>query len=220
MLIIIAELITHDEDYSDVVEVEYDTSLDNLSLPCQASVILKNGITYLLDVEWDNSSYNSKLTSEVQNVTGTIVLIDGIDNRNNVNISVKIKVKENDVPVNNNDWSLQFTLGTVESEVLLNNIEGFSEKSLPADTDFYGENYDNQGRHLEIRYLGTQGNLTYAPDGVAVPNSCSSEEEQAAAINPDGYADYDPEAGNIMFSGGSAGTKVYMLVYHSEPFNS
>lgn len=123
-------------------------------------------------------------------------------------------------PVNSDDWSLQFTLGTVESEVLFSNIPGFSDKDIPSLEDFYGEDYDNQGRHLEIRYLGTQGNLIYAPDGVPVPNGCSSDEEVAATLNPDGIADYNPDAENIVFSSGSAGTKVYMLVYHSEPFNS
>ena len=200
--------------------VDYGTTFENIGLPNAVVVTLDDDTTVDLSITWSSSSYVSTQSGS-QTITGTLVLTNSLTNTNNLTAIAVVTVAEQTIdPVNNDDWSLQFTLGTVESEVLLSNIQGFSEKDTPADTDFYGENYDNQGRHLEIRYLGTQGNLTYAPDGVAVPNSCSSEEEQAAAINPDGYADYDPEAGNIMFSGGSAGTKVYMLVYHSEPFNS
>ena len=200
--------------------VNYGTPFNSIGLPNTITVTLDDDSTISLSVTWKSDSY-IETGSFVQYIPGTLTLTDNLTNTNNIEPVAVVTVSEQTMdPVNNDDWSLQFTLGTIESEVLLSNIPGFSEKDTPADTDFYGEDYDNIGRHLEIRYLGTQGNLTYAPDGVPVPNSCSSEEEQAAAINPDGIADYDPDAGNITFSGGSAGIKVYMLVYHSEPFNS
>lgn len=200
--------------------VDYGTTFENIGLPNAVVATLDDDTTVDLPVTWNTASYISTQAGS-QNVTGTVVLTDDLTNTNNLIAVANVTVAEQVIyPVNNNDWSLQFTLGTVESEVLFSNILGFSDKDTPSLEDFYGEDYDNQGRHLEIRYLGTQGNLTYAPDGVAVPNGCSSDEEVAAALNPDGIADYNPESGNIVFSGGSAGTKVYMLVYHSEPFNS
>lgn len=197
--------------------IDYGTTFNNIGLPNTVTVTLDDDSTVTLPVTWNSSSYVGT-ESGIQYITGTLTLNDNLTNTNNVTAVAAVEVAAQ--PVANNDWSLQFTLSTIQSEVKLDDIPGFSEKDTPSMEDFYGEDYDNQGRHLEIRYLGTQGNLTYAPDGVPVPNGCSSDEEVAAALNPDGIADYDPEAGNIMFSSGSAGTKVYMLVYHSEPFNS
>jgi len=118
------------------------------------------------------------------------------------------------------DWEITFTLDTVESEVLLDDIEGFSEHIAPTLADYYGENMDNVNRHLEVRYLGIEGNLEYSPDGVAVPNSMSSETEQTNAQNPDGYVDYVVESGihSLSFSSGSYGKKIYKLVYKAEAF--
>ena len=118
------------------------------------------------------------------------------------------------------DWELTFTLDTVESEVILDNIEGLSDHAEPTLTDYYGANMDNVNRHMEVRYLGVQGNLEYSPDGVAVPNSMSSETDQNAAQNPDGYVDYSVESGthSLNFSSGSYGTKVYKLIYRVEAF--
>lgn len=197
--------------------VDYGTTFNNIGLPNAVTVTLNDDSTATLPVTWNSSSYVGT-ESGIQYITGTLTLNDDLTNTNNVTAVAAVEVATQ--PVANNDWSLQFTLDTVQSEVKLDDIPGFSEKDTPSMEDFYGPDYDNQGRHLEIRYLGTQGHLTYAPDGVSVPNGCSSDEEVAAALNPDGFADYDPDARNIIFNSGSAGTKVYVLVYRSEPFNS
>lgn len=197
--------------------VDYGTTFNNIGLPNAVTVTLDDDSTATLPVTWNSSSYVGT-ESGIQYITGTLTLNDDLTNTNNVTAVAAVEVAAQ--PIANNDWSLQFTLNTVQSEVKLDDIPGFSEKDTPSMEDFYGPDYDNQGRHLEIRYLGTQGHLTYAPDGVSVPNGCSSDEEVAAALNPDGFADYDPDARNIIFNSGSAGTKVYMLVYRSEPFNS
>ena len=197
--------------------VDYGTTFNNIGLPNAVTVTLDDDSTATLPVIWNSSSYVGT-ESGIQYITGTLTLNDDLTNTNNVTAVAAVEVAAQ--PVASDDWSLQFTLNTVQSEVKLDDIPGFSEKDTPSMEDFYGPDYDNQGRHLEIRYLGTQGHLTYAPDGVPVPNGCSSDDEMAAALNPDGFADYDPDARNIIFDSGSAGTKVYMLVYRSKPFNS
>ena len=198
--------------------VDYNTAFNDLALPSTVTITLDDDSTTTLSVTWNSSSYNAT-ESGIQYVSGTITLTDELTNTNNVQPIAVVEVAAQQTnPVNNDDWSLQFTLDTIQSEITLDNINGFAGKEVPSLEDFYGEEYDNVGRHLEVRYLGTQGHLDYAPDGVSVPNSCSSEEEIAAAINPDGYVDYDPDARSITFSGGSAGVKVYLLVYHSEAF--
>ena len=123
-----------------------------------------------------------------------------------------------ETPVIREDWEVTFTLGTVESEVLLDNITGFSGHDAPTMADFYGENTDNVDRHCEVRYMGIAGNLEYSPDGVVVPNGLNTEEEWAAAQNPDGYCDYDETTHSLQFSSGSAGNKVYKFIYHAEAF--
>ena len=121
----------------------------------------------------------------------------------------------------NEDWELDFYLDTIESEVVLSSIAGYSSRPTPTLEDYYGAEYDNVGRHLEVRYYGLDNGQPeeFAPDGVPVPNSCSSDEEIANAKNPDGYVEYDPDAKSLTFSGGSYGRKHYKLIYHKNAIN-
>lgn len=121
----------------------------------------------------------------------------------------------------NQDWELDFYLDTVQSEVVLSTIAGYSTKPTITLEDFYGPEYDNIGRHAEVRFYGMDNGQPeeFAPDGVPVPTSVSSDEEIALAKNPDGFVEYDPDAKNLVFSSGSYGRKHYKLIYHENPIN-
>lgn len=128
-------------------------------------------------------------------------------------------IRKNSLKVN--DWSLDFYVDTIETNISLDNIAGIKNiPAIPTADDYYGVNEDNENRHLEIRYIGiaTAAEEEFAPNGVYVPNVLDSEETISARKNPDGYADYNDGARLITFHGGSPGRKHYRLVYHAQPF--
>lgn len=84
--------ITSVESVADLV-VEYGTLINTISLPSTLTVTLSDGTTTSLDVVWNTSTYNGDIAATYA-LTGTITLVEGISNTNNLNAKVNIIVEE------------------------------------------------------------------------------------------------------------------------------
>lgn len=77
----------------DDIEVNQGTVIDDINLPETVTVTLEDNSTIELRVSWDTSNYNGDIAGTYQ-LVGTLELIEGISNTNNLTATINIIVKE------------------------------------------------------------------------------------------------------------------------------
>lgn len=77
----------------DNIQVDYGTLIDDIILPSTVTATLDDATTIELNVEWDTSSYNEEVTA-IYTFGGTLELVEGITNTNNVMANIKVVVGE------------------------------------------------------------------------------------------------------------------------------
>lgn len=77
----------------DDIEVNQGTVIDDINLPNSVTVTLEDNSIIELRVSWDTSNYNSDILGTYQ-LVGTLELIEGISNTNNLTATINIIVKE------------------------------------------------------------------------------------------------------------------------------
>ncbi len=81
----------------DNVVVDYGTAIEDIELPSIVTAKLDDGTTIDLVVAWDTSSYDGEVTA-VYTLPGTLQLVEGITNTNNVMASLRVAVGEEPEP--------------------------------------------------------------------------------------------------------------------------
>ncbi|MEY8417048.1 Ig-like domain-containing protein [Tissierella praeacuta] len=97
------------------VTVENGTNILNISLPKTVTVTLDDNSTTTLSVVWNTSNYNKDIVG-TYNLKGTLTLIKGVKNTNNLNASINIIVKE---PVPENNYTIKIN-NVIESPLTIN----------------------------------------------------------------------------------------------------
>ena len=82
------------------VPVEFGTLIDDIELPSVVVATLDNDTTVELNITWDTSNYDGEVTANY-NIIGTIELVEGITNLNNV--VAKIRIIVGDAPIEEPD---------------------------------------------------------------------------------------------------------------------
>ncbi|MEY8415632.1 Ig-like domain-containing protein [Tissierella praeacuta] len=77
----------------DNIQVDFGTLIDDIVLPSTVAATLDNDTVVDLVVTWDTSSYDAEVTA-IYTFGGTLELVEGITNTNNVMASIKVVVGE------------------------------------------------------------------------------------------------------------------------------
>ncbi|MBU5311062.1 Ig-like domain-containing protein [Tissierella carlieri] len=77
----------------DNIQVDYGTLIDDIVLPSTVAATLNDDTVVDLVVTWDTSSYDGEVTA-IYTFGGTLELVEGVTNTNNVMASIKVVVGE------------------------------------------------------------------------------------------------------------------------------